>query len=138
MRVALSLGANPLNAAVVHGLHHVLRRFFDPLELVKDLVLVGYPWGHVADFPDNLLAVAHKLSFPGELARFVAPEVIIASHCGVDLTLVEMVRMGPSLEKILTWLVKLSQWALVARVVIIEVSKRWVFLGNDEVLWLHI
>jgi hypothetical protein len=138
MRVALSLGADPLDAAVIHGLHHVLRRFFDPLELVKDLVLVGYPRGHVADFPDDLLAVAHKLPFPCELAGFVALEVIIASDCRVDLTLVEMVGMGASLEKVLTWLVKLSQWALVASIVIIEVSKRWVLLGSDEVLRLHI
>jgi len=98
VRVALSLPTDPLNAAVIHGLHHVLGCLLDTLELVKNLVLIGYPRGHVADFPDNLLAVAHKLSFPVQLAGFVAPEVIIASNCGVDLTFVEMVRMGASLK----------------------------------------
>jgi hypothetical protein len=138
MRVALSLGTDPLNASVVHGLHHILGCLFDPVELIKDLILVGYARGHVADFPNNLLAVAHKLSFPGELAGFIAPEVIISASCGVDLTFVEMVRMSASLKEVLPWLVNLCQWALVASIVIIEVSKRWVFLWNYEVLWLHI
>jgi hypothetical protein len=31
MRVALSLATDPLNASVVHGLHHILRCLFDSL-----------------------------------------------------------------------------------------------------------
>lgn len=34
MRVDLSLTTHPLNAAVVHGLHHILGCLFDPLELI--------------------------------------------------------------------------------------------------------
>ena len=100
MRVALSLAADPLNSTVVHGLHHILGCLFDPLKLIKDLVLVGYPRSHIVDFPDYLLAVAHKLSFPVELARLITPEVIITSSCGVDFTLVEMVDMATNLKEI--------------------------------------
>jgi hypothetical protein len=138
MRVALSLATDPLDSTVVHGLHHILGCLFDPLELIKDLVLVGYPRSHIVDFPDNLLAVAHKLSFPVELAGFITPEVIISSSCGVDLTLVEMVGMVTNLKEVFTWLVNQCAWTLIASIIIIEIRKRWIFLRNDEVLWLHI
>ena len=100
--------------------------------------MVGYPRGHIVDFPDNLLAVAHKLSFPVELAGLITPEVIIASSCGVDLTLVEMVGMATKLKEVFPWLVNLCAWTLITSIVIIEIRKRWIFLRNDEVLWLHI
>jgi hypothetical protein len=138
MSVALSLATDPLNATVVHGLHHILGSLFDPLELIKDLVLVGYPRSHIVDFTDNLLTVAHKLSFPVELAWFITPEVIIASSCGVDLTLVEMVGMATKLKEVFPWLVNLCAWTLITSIVIIEICKRWIFLRNDEVLRLHI